>query len=49
MDDALAVAKEEGREETLEETAKSMLEEGLDVSLISRITKLPQNEILALR
>jgi len=49
MDEVLAVRSEEAREEAREETAKSMLEEGLDVSLISRITKLPQNEILALR
>jgi len=49
LDDALAVRYEEGREDTLEETAKSMLKEGLDVVLIERITKLPREEILALR
>ena len=52
MDEALAVRYEEGMEEGIAEgiaeTAKSMLEEGLDVALISRITKLPQKEILAL-
>jgi rubrerythrin len=36
-------------DDALEETAKSMLKEGLDVVLIERITKLPQEEILALR
>jgi len=49
LDDAIAVARDEAREEEREETAKSMLEEGLDIALISRITKLPQQEILALR
>jgi len=49
LDDAIAVRCEETREDTLEETAKSMLEEGLDIALISRVTKLPQQEILALR
>jgi len=49
MDEALEVAREETREEEREETVKSMLKEGLDIALISRITKLPQQEILALR
>jgi len=49
LDDAIAVRCEETREDTLEETAKSMLKEGLDVVLIERITKLPREEILALR
>jgi predicted RNase H-like HicB family nuclease len=49
MDEAIEVWKEEAREEEREETAKSMLKEGLDVVLIERITKLPQKEILALR
>jgi len=48
-DDAKQVWQEEAREDTLEETAKSMLKEGLDVVLIERITKLPKKEILALR
>jgi len=56
MDEALAVRYEEGREEGVEEgreegiveTAKSMLKEGLDVALVSRITKLSQKDILAL-
>jgi predicted transposase/invertase (TIGR01784 family) len=60
MDEALAVRYEEGIEEGLSKgiekgrkdgivkTAKSMLKEGLDVMLISRITKLPRKEILAL-
>jgi len=49
MDEVIAVRCEEAREEEREETAKSMLKEGLDVLLIERITKLPQKEILALR
>jgi len=49
IEEAIAVRCEETREDTLEETAKSMLKEGLDIALISRITKLPQQEILALR
>ena len=49
MDDAKLVWQEEAREDTLEETAKSMLKEGLDVALIERVTKLPQKEILAFR
>jgi len=49
IEEAMAVRCEEAREDEREEAAKSMLKEGLDIALISRITKLPQQEILALR
>jgi len=42
---ALAYAKEKG----VMQTAKSMLKEGLNPTLVARITKLPREEILALR
>jgi hypothetical protein len=41
----LEYAREEGRKET----AKSMLKEKFDLAVIARITKLPKEEILALR
>jgi hypothetical protein len=31
------------------ETARNMLEDGLDLARVARITKLPEKEILALR
>jgi hypothetical protein len=43
------VAKEVWLEEGIKRTAKNMLEDGLDLSLIARYTKLPEKEILALR
>ena len=42
---ALAYAKKKG----ILQTAKSMLKEGLNPTLVARITKLPREEILALR
>jgi len=46
---ALAYAKKKGVTQGILQTAKSMLKEGLNPTLVARITKLPREEILALR
>ncbi|MCL1967864.1 MAG: Rpn family recombination-promoting nuclease/putative transposase [Fibromonadales bacterium] len=47
QDEALAVRYEEGIEEGIVKTAKSMLKEGLKPTLVARITKLPKAQIIA--
>ncbi|GBU25582.1 hypothetical protein R83H12_02232 [Fibrobacteria bacterium R8-3-H12] len=48
-DDAIAVAKEEGVDIGVLQTAKNMLLDGLDPVRVARITKLPEEQIMALR
>jgi len=46
---ALAYAKKKGVTQGILQTAKSMLQDGLSPMRVARITKLPREEILALR
>jgi predicted transposase/invertase (TIGR01784 family) len=48
-DRAVAEAAAEGKKKGFIETAKNMLKERFDLAVIARITKLPEEEILALR
>jgi len=53
MEEALEVAKEEAKEESREETtlqiAENMLADGIEPARVARITKLPEEQIMALK
>jgi len=48
-DVAKKVWKEETREETKEEIAKDMLSDGIELARVARITKLSEDQVMALR
>jgi len=47
--DAIAVAKEEGAEERNLQNAKDMLADGIEPARVARITKLSEDQVMALR
>jgi len=48
-DDAIAVAKEEAWEDCVLQNAKDMLADGIEPDRVARITKLSEDQVMALR
>lgn len=48
LEEGIKEGKKEGRKEGIKQMAKNMKEEGLDIELIAKITKLSKEEIQVL-
>jgi len=49
LEDAIAVRCEETREDCVLQNAKSMLADGIEPARVARITKLSEDQVMALR